>query len=136
MLLPNLCTIKCIMEPYQQRSLKLYTNFMEVHFPHIYCKKLKLLINQDIHVKENHALRYCFYKKYALYVFSSRCTKSEVFHCGFLQEMWLNPQFSLDLVTFTEETLIESFIFCAVSVSADCCILLRYNNLKSKAIYC
>ena len=35
------------------------------------------------------------------------CTKNEVFHYGFLQQIW-------DLVTFTEEFLIINFIFCAV----------------------
>ena len=29
--------------------------------------------------------------------------------------MWPNPQFPADLVTFTEETTIENFIFCVVS---------------------
>ena len=29
--------------------------------------------------------------------------------------MWPNPQFPADLVTFTEETLMENFISCAVS---------------------
>ena len=28
--------------------------------------------------------------------------------------MWPNPQFPADLITFTEESLIEIFIFCAV----------------------
>ena len=28
--------------------------------------------------------------------------------------MWLNPQFPVDLVTFTEEILMENFIFCIV----------------------
>ena len=28
--------------------------------------------------------------------------------------MWPNPQFCPDLVTFTEETLMKKFIFCAV----------------------
>ena len=29
--------------------------------------------------------------------------------------MWPNPQETTDLVTFTEESLMENFIFCAVS---------------------
>ena len=28
--------------------------------------------------------------------------------------MWPNPQFPVNLVTFTEKILIENFIFCAV----------------------
>ena len=28
--------------------------------------------------------------------------------------MWLNPQETAELVTFTEEILMENFIFCAV----------------------
>ena len=28
--------------------------------------------------------------------------------------MWPNPQFPVDLVTFTEEIFMENFIFCAV----------------------
>ena len=31
--------------------------------------------------------------------------------------MWPNAQFPADLVTFTEESFIENFIFCAVSMS-------------------
>ena len=31
--------------------------------------------------------------------------------------MWPNPQETADLVTFTEETLMEKFIFCAVLVT-------------------
>lgn len=30
--------------------------------------------------------------------------------------MWYNPQFSAELVTFTENSLVEKFIFCAVSL--------------------
>ena len=33
------------------------------------------------------------------------CLKNEVFHYEFLQQMWANPQFPTDLVTFTEEIL-------------------------------
>ena len=39
------------------------------------------------------------------------CTKNEVFHYGFPQKMWPNPQFSADLVTFTEAILNWNFIF-------------------------
>ena len=31
--------------------------------------------------------------------------KNEVFHLGFLQQMWPSPQFPAHLVTFTEEIL-------------------------------
>ena len=31
--------------------------------------------------------------------------KNEVFHLRFLHEMWPNPQFPADLVTFTEQIL-------------------------------
>ena len=31
--------------------------------------------------------------------------------------MWPNPEFPADLVTFTEEILMESFSFCAVSIT-------------------
>ena len=30
--------------------------------------------------------------------------------------MWPNPHFPADLVTFTEETLMENLIFCSVTV--------------------
>ena len=30
--------------------------------------------------------------------------------------MWSNPHFPADLVIFTEETLMENFIFCSVTV--------------------
>ena len=33
------------------------------------------------------------------------CTKDEVFHLKFPQEMWQNRQETADLVTFTEEIL-------------------------------
>ena len=40
----------------------------------------------------------------------------QVFHYGFLQQMWPNPQFPADLVTFTEEilhgTIIRAGITC------------------------
>ena len=42
------------------------------------------------------------------------CTKNEVSHYGFLQEMWPNPQFPADLVTFTTEIRIGKLHFCAV----------------------
>ena len=32
--------------------------------------------------------------------------------------MWPNPQFPADLVTFTEETVMENFIICALLSSA------------------
>ena len=38
-------------------------------------------------------------------LFSNHWTKNEVFHYRCLQQMWLNPQFPEDLVTFTEEIL-------------------------------
>ena len=41
--------------------------------------------------------------------------KNEVFHWGFLQQMWPNPQETADLVTFTEEILYGKLRFCAVS---------------------
>ena len=34
--------------------------------------------------------------------------------------MWPNPQEIADLVTFTEKSLIENFIFCAVYVLSFC----------------
>ena len=37
------------------------------------------------------------------WIYFWHCTKNEVFHYVFLQWMWPNPQFSADLVTFTEE---------------------------------
>ena len=33
------------------------------------------------------------------------CTKNEVYHLGFLHQMWQNPQKTVDLVTFTAEIL-------------------------------
>ena len=39
------------------------------------------------------------------------CTKNEVFHEGFLQQMWPSPQFPVDLVTFIEEILNEKLHF-------------------------
>ena len=38
-------------------------------------------------------------------------TKNEIFHLGFLQLMWPNPQETADLVTFTEEILYEKLHF-------------------------
>ena len=37
--------------------------------------------------------------------------------------MWPNPQETADLVTFTEEILVESFIFCPVLIRDRLCIL-------------
>ena len=42
------------------------------------------------------------------------CTKNKVFHEGFLQWMWPNPQEIEDLVTFTEKILNGKLHFCAV----------------------
>ena len=43
------------------------------------------------------------------------CTKNEVFHSGFFQKMWPNPQFSAGLVTFTEEILnVKLHFLCSV----------------------
>ena len=39
------------------------------------------------------------------------CTKNEVLHQGFIQQMWPNPQFHADLVTFTEEIVNMKFHF-------------------------
>ena len=41
-------------------------------------------------------------KNYAL---NFHCAKNGIFCWGFLQQMWANPQFLVDLVTFTEEIL-------------------------------
>ena len=39
-----------------------------------------------------------------LHVFRDiHCTENEVFHLGFLQLMWLNPQKTANLITLTEE---------------------------------
>ena len=43
--------------------------------------------------------------------YRSYYTKNEVFHWGFLQWMWPNPQEIADLVTFTEEILNRKFHF-------------------------
>ena len=43
--------------------------------------------------------------------------------------MWPNSQFPADLVAFTEETLLENFIFCAVVVP------IFYSQLKNYANY-
>ena len=64
------------------RNRQLYKNLLEA----------QLLVNQSIQLKENHSLRYCFYKKHALYAFSTVITgfcillrynnlKSEAIHC-------------------------------------------------------
>ena len=49
--------------------------------------------------------------------FVLHCTKNEVFHYGFLQLIWPNPQFSADLVTLTEEILTGKLQFLR---SVDC----------------
>ena len=46
------------------------------------------------------------------------CTKYEVFHEGFLQQMWPNTQETADLVTFSEEILHGKIHFlCSVNIS-------------------
>ena len=53
------------------------------------------------------------------------CTKNEVLHKGFLQQMWQNPQFPADLVTFTGEILNGKLHFlCSVY------LLLGWNLFK------
>ena len=44
-------------------------------------------------------------------LWSSHCTKSDVFHWGFLQLMWPNPQKITDLVTSAEEVLSRKLHF-------------------------
>ena len=46
----------------------------------------------------------------------AHCTKNEVFHEGFIQQMWPNPQEPADLVTFTEEIFNGKLNFCAVVI--------------------
>ena len=36
--------------------------------------------------------------------------------------MWPNPQFPVDLVTFTEQILNGNFIFCAVTLAMERCL--------------
>ena len=57
--------------------------------------------------------------------------------------MWQNTQFPADLVTFTEETLMEDFIFCAVMISdfrltgnEDQLIKTGDDNLKKPFLVC
>ena len=58
-------------------------------------------------------------------------TKNEVFHYGFIQEMWPNPQETADLVTYTEEIRMEKFIFCAVMIGTSVMKeLIAYNCEK------
>ena len=46
------------------------------------------------------------------------CTKNEVFHYGYLEYMWPNPQFLADFVTFTEEIRNKKLlILCSVHYS-------------------
>ena len=52
------------------------------------------------------------------FLFPSHWTKNEIFHWGFLQWMWPNPQKTVDLVTFTEKILDgKDLLFYAVSGS-------------------
>ena len=43
------------------------------------------------------------------------CTKNEVFQYGFFHQMWPNPQFPADFITFTEEIL-NGTLFSAVII--------------------
>ena len=52
------------------------------------------------------------------------CTKNEVFHKGFLQSMWPNPQQIADLVTFTEENLNGELHFLCHDIFFDHQIIL------------
>ena len=54
--------------------------------------------------------------------------KKEVFYYGFLQQMWPNPQFPTDFVTFTEEILNgkTSFLCSEKLHVTDLKILLQY----------
>ena len=62
------------------------------------------------------------------------CTKNEVFHYGFLQQMWLKPQFPADLVTFTEEILNGRLYFLISTSQSDCSCYAKYVMNFSYAI--
>ena len=64
-------------------------------------------------------------KVYTDLTFSFTVQKNEVFHYGFLQEMWPNPQETVDLITFTEETLNGKLHFCVVIHS-----IIIFNTIK------
>ena len=51
--------------------------------------------------------------------------------------MWPNPQFSADLVTFTEKFLIENFIFCAVTCLtwSWLCLCISRDKVQTPAIF-
>ena len=68
------------------------------------------------------------------------CTKNQVFHYGFLQQIWLNLQKTADLITFTEEIRNAKLPFlCSVHVfyfiyrvsSNDCLAWNEHHELIS-----
>ena len=46
-----------------------------------------------------------------------------------------NPQFPMDLVTFTEKSLMENFIFCAVKIKDDSVIASCSKSCLFQLIY-
>ena len=71
---------------------------------------------------------------------SAYCTKSQCFHCGFLQQIWLNLLKTPDFVIFAKEILIRKLQFLCTGkipfycarcnkMKIDCDFLLAFLNI-------
>ena len=60
------------------------------------------------------------------------CTKNDVSIKDLFGKCDQNPQFPADLVTFTEEFLMENFIFCAAVVLAEILLIYLLFQFRSK----
>ena len=76
------------------------------------------------------------FKRFELVKKMIYCTKNEVFHFAFLEQMWPNPQVSADFVTFTEEILHGKLHFLCSDYITGCLPDYGYfkNNYKMIAI--
>ena len=70
---------------------------------HIVIKKKDAIGNGQLFQRQNKQLCRALHWFIYLVIRKIHCTKNKVFHYGFLQYIWPNPQFPADLVTFTEE---------------------------------
>ena len=61
---------------------------------------------------------------------SNTAQKNEIFHEGFLQPMWPNPQETVDLVTYTGKPLMDNLNFWAVEVDDQTRQTCRFCDVK------
>ena len=83
--------------------LSLFDHFMELALKGLLKGIILIWLDSKITASSKLVFLYNFFQRNLINLITSHCTKNEVFHYGFLQSMWPNPQETADLVTFTEE---------------------------------